>query len=607
MKTYQAVRSKKYCKLPVFMIFFLISIWITKCNEPSKFEQQMIKPECQLIPEKENLEMGGTTKIKMKVLGDVENASFEGQSINKNGGEIEVTPTENMTYNGIVKGYFGTKTCTTKINLLPESTCTLSASSKKLVEGESSIIKMKTTGEINKASFNGLPIKNGQEITINPTENTTYEGFIETAFGRKTCSIDIEVIPDAQCTLTATPSEILLGDHVNLKMQTQSDGPIETALLNGNKIDVNGGNIIIEPTNGTTYQGEITGEFGKRTCQAIVTLVNEPTCQMTAEPSQIFEGETSTINIEINGKVDDARLGEENINTSGDLKMVSPPTTTSYITTIKSKWGEKTCKIDVTVRPKPNVDGRISGEVSSALENDAPIADVTVRIKESRFASYINNLQTNQQGEYDTGLIPPGIYYLDFIKDGYISTLNQEVIISPSQEVRKNISLSPIMENEEYRIVLNWTSYKIGAVRDVDSYLLIPGVEEPLFYRKVRRNYYGAYLDVDDTTWSGPETITLGYNEARLRVGTYKYYVHNYSETDLNQALGKSEIVINVYKGQNHLKSYMIREGTGMIFEFFWLVVSENGQVEIIDIMEYNDSLPEAYKIDGADSWYIWY
>jgi len=34
-----------------------------------------------------------------------------------------------------------------------------------------------------------------------------------------------------------------------------------------------------------------------------------------------------------------------------------------------------------------------------------------------------------------------------------------------------------------------------------------------------------AALDVDDTTSFGPEVITL----SRLMVGTYRYYVHNYS------------------------------------------------------------------------------
>lgn len=63
---------------------------------------------------------------------------------------------------------------------------------------------------------------------------------------------------------------------------------------------------------------------------------------------------------------------------------------------------------------------------------------------------------------------------------------------------------------------------------DVDSHLLLPNGVEIYFGNEgslLSPNF--ANLDVDDTTGYGPEVVTV----SRLMVGTYRYFLHNYSGT----------------------------------------------------------------------------
>ena len=138
----------------------------------------------------------------------------------------------------------------------------------------------------------------------------------------------------------------------------------------------------------------------------------------------------------------------------------------------------------------------------------------------------------------------------------------------------------------EYRVTLSWCDEKSGAVSDVDTYLSIPGASVPLYYSVKAKEYEGTHLDVDDTGWRGPETTTI----KDLRRGTYVFYVNNYSgRTDL-RALGRSEVTVQVYRGQQQVRSYRIGSGRGITYEVFRIEVGSGG-ARTVDIEKYNDSL----------------
>ncbi len=62
-------------------------------------------------------------------------------------------------------------------------------------------------------------------------------------------------------------------------------------------------------------------------------------------------------------------------------------------------------------------------------------------------------------------------------------------------------------------------------------------------------------LDVDDTDWGGPETITL----TRPVPGTYLYWVHDYSGPPAT--LGASDVVVRVVIGAEEAGEFRIFKG----------------------------------------------
>ena len=95
------------------------------------------------------------------------------------------------------------------------------------------------------------------------------------------------------------------------------------------------------------------------------------------------------------------------------------------------------------------------------------------------------------------------------------------------------VSLSPIVEAtgdvaRDVRIILNWGSRE-DQVRDADSHLACAcadGGRHVYFRNRVHEIAgHAVELDVDDTDWGGPETITL----TQPVTGSYTYWVHDYS------------------------------------------------------------------------------
>jgi hypothetical protein len=225
---------------------------------------------------------------------------------------------------------------------------------------------------------------------------------------------------------------------------------------------------------------------------------------------------------------------------------------------------------------------QVSGTVVDA-SNARPLAGVRVRILNSANDVVISEATTDQYGNYIVTNLLAGNYKMLFAADHYsdFSTPQPGAVVSGNSYI-VNASLSRQLEVGQFRIVLTWTGPLSGAVQDVDSYLLVPGYESaPIYFS--HRNGSGANLDVDDTTWSGPETITI----TSLYSGTYRYYVANYNVPTDGYALGRSLVNVQVYNGTGLVKQYTINGGCGSVYEFFRI---ENGVIR--DINKYDATLP---------------
>jgi len=139
--------------------------------------------------------------------------------------------------------------------------------------------------------------------------------------------------------------------------------------------------------------------------------------------------------------------------------------------------------------------------------------------------------------------------------------------------------LTKIIPPQDYRIIMTWDRYPI----DVDAHLRGPHPDHDDFhiYWNRRTQIKGKkYLDRDDTSSFGPETITI-YG---LDPGIYRYSVHSYSGRNLSSgdALSRGNIVVRLYNGDQLLKEYKMPPGTE---GNYWKVFEIDGDTgEIRDI-----------------------
>jgi hypothetical protein len=229
--------------------------------------------------------------------------------------------------------------------------------------------------------------------------------------------------------------------------------------------------------------------------------------------------------------------------------------------------------------PQPGPSG-ILGQVTNALTN-APLSNVSVQVRRaSAPLEILKTYTTDASGQFQTEDMEPGDYLLDFTASGFIPVKGATAVLVSGRDTAINQSLSGAIQNDQIRIVLNWTGPKLAAVEDVDAYILHPGAKLPIYFNG--RSGDGIQLDIDIRYWRGPETITI----TSLKTGSYRYYVNNYSNPFDRTALGKSDVKVAVYRGPSLYKIYTVPPGAGVTYEVFRI---ENGI--ILDVERFNDSL----------------
>jgi hypothetical protein len=169
--------------------------------------------------------------------------------------------------------------------------------------------------------------------------------------------------------------------------------------------------------------------------------------------------------------------------------------------------------------------------------------------------------QTGADGRFTTR-VRPGSYEVGYRLAGYVPYTSEATEISEEGQL-VTVSLSPQVEATQasagvVRIILNWGSRK-DQVRDADSHLTCacPAADRHVFYnnRKHQGAGHGVELDVDDTDWGGPETITL----TSPVNGVYTYWVHDYSGPPA--LLGASELVVRVLIGSEQAGEFRVFKG----------------------------------------------
>ncbi len=200
-------------------------------------------------------------------------------------------------------------------------------------------------------------------------------------------------------------------------------------------------------------------------------------------------------------------------------------------------------------------------ELNDAQVKGRTLEGVAVSVSPATGGEPLASGRTGADGRWSTPL-PPGTYQVSYRLEGYVP------YTSEATEVREDgqlvtVSLSRMLEateagGREVRIILNWGS-RPDQVRDADSHVACPcGKGQGHVYYQ-NRTHEGAEheveLDVDDTDWGGPETITL----TRPVPGTYLYWVHDYSGPPAT--LGASDVVVRVVIGSQEAGEFRVFKG----------------------------------------------
>lgn len=232
------------------------------------------------------------------------------------------------------------------------------------------------------------------------------------------------------------------------------------------------------------------------------------------------------------------------------------PDETTYIETIKMvSWGL-------------SFNGYVTGFINDALTGES-LEGVNIKLRKgwnNKVGSYVKNLggydinmTTSAEGGFITN-VAQGPYTIELEKEGYITAYYNVLSLSADIDNVISMSLTPVLQDDEYRIVLSWG----GTPYDLDSHLLYYKDDLKIFhvsYSNKKAYIDGenvATLDLDDTDGFGPETITITVDADLVTNGELKYCVYNYSGG--YDGLSTSNATVRIYKGNKLVKEYSVTQ-----------------------------------------------
>ncbi len=224
--------------------------------------------------------------------------------------------------------------------------------------------------------------------------------------------------------------------------------------------------------------------------------------------------------------------------------------------------------------------GGFRGIITNAVTG-RPIEDVNLQLRSgwnNTEGEIIKELKTDSDGEFRFGAkkafgvifgIPCGNYTITASKEEYLAT-SFNIIVWPGEDTdnpEQNGTMSPVMADDTYRIVLTWGENP----SDLDSHVVgrfSDGEDFHVYYENMWEYDYESdlevcNLDLDDITGYGPETITLNVNTD----APYYYYVYHY---DGSGTLSTSGAQIKVYHGNDPVRTFHVPTGFGQ--EDYWNV-----------------------------------
>ena len=215
--------------------------------------------------------------------------------------------------------------------------------------------------------------------------------------------------------------------------------------------------------------------------------------------------------------------------------------------------------------------------------------------------------RTDQQGQAQLNGLPEGEASVSVAADGYGS---QDTVVSLAcgEPQTVGIALLPVgdvgVASGDIRIILTWGENP----HDLDSHLTGPTASHPYandtasrfhVYFANKNNCDGspcdpdipAWLDVDDVTSFGPETITITKVGGQFVPGRYRYSVYHYSGSS---NIPNSGATVKIFVGDRLVKTYRppappegVQVGEDWVWTVCDIMIDDQGHVTILDVNTY--------------------
>ncbi len=173
----------------------------------------------------------------------------------------------------------------------------------------------------------------------------------------------------------------------------------------------------------------------------------------------------------------------------------------------------------------------ISGAVKDGMTGDNLSSSLRLYSSEGMFC---DNSTTTTISAFSFSDLSSGNYVIKGSVNGY-SDINEKINVDSSYSAQNIYTIKSIYSTNRIAIILSWGDKSSGAPKDIDAYLK-SNTGNTINYNN-KNDTSGdnfsvwAYLDIDDTDYSGPETISVNTSNKQLKDNLTKicFYANIYS------------------------------------------------------------------------------
>ena len=264
-------------------------------------------------------------------------------------GSVTVSPEETTTYTITASGANGTATDSVTVAVTQTLRVRLSAQPQTIMEGEASILSWTSILAESASLDNGIgSVAVNGLLNVSPLQTTTYTITVQGQGSTANSSVTVTVLHRPSVTLTAMPDAIPEGGTTTLSWS--SSNAISATIDNGIGSVALSGTMQIRPSANTIYTITVTGDGGlTSSASALVTVHSKPVVNFTANPVEIFQGESSTLSWSCTNA--DSVSIDNGIGSVGQVGTltVSPANTITYTLTATGPGGTTTKTATITV------------------------------------------------------------------------------------------------------------------------------------------------------------------------------------------------------------------------------------------------------------------